>query len=196
MLTILAVVGVTTASFVSTSFDNFMLLVGFYADERYARGRVLLGYATSTLSVVLLAHGAAAAAETAPPALLGYLGLIPLALGLVGLARLASRAPRQEATTGTGARGLVAVLGVMLANSGDTLAVFISLFADTAEGLEAWVLGTAMAGATGYAVLARWLVDRSGAAERLQRYSRVVLPLLLIGIGAYILANTPTDAIP
>lgn len=194
MLAVLAVVGVTTASFVSTSFDNFTLLVGFYADRRYATRRVLLGYAASTLAVVLLAHGVATAAETAPPGLLGYLGLIPLTLGLVGLARLASRAPRGELPAGTTGRGFLAVLGVMLANSGDTLAVFVSLFADTAEGLEGWILATAVASASGYAVLARWLVERSAAAERIQRYSRVVLPLLLIAIGAYILANTATDA--
>jgi cadmium resistance protein CadD (predicted permease) len=196
MLPILVVVGVTAASFVSTSFDNFLLLLGFYADGRYAKGRVLLGYVGSSLGIVLLAHGAATVAETAPAHLLGYLGLIPLTLGLVGLVRLASGTTGEAEAPEVVARGILPVSGIMLANSGDTLAVFTSLFADTAEGLEIWVLATTVASAAAYAVLARWLVARAGVVRGLKRYSRVALPFLLVGIGVYILANTGTDAIP
>lgn len=197
MLAILAVIGVAAASFVSTSFDNFTLLVGFYADGRYARTKVLFGYAASTLGMVFLAHGAATAVEVAPAAFLSYLGLVPLGLGLVGVVRLFRGGSTDTgSSTESAPRGFLAVLGVMLANSGDTLVVFVSVFADTAEGLERWVVGTAVAIAIGYAVLAQWLVERSRAADRLQRYTRVILPFLLVGIGAYILANTPTDGVP
>jgi cadmium resistance protein CadD (predicted permease) len=196
MLAILAVIGVAGASFISTSFDNFTLLIGFYADGRYSKTKVLFGYAASTLGMVFLAHGAATAVEGAPAALLGYLGLVPLAMGLAGVARLVRGGPDAEAVTDPAPRGFWAVLGVMLANSGDTLVVFVSVFADTAEGLEWWVMGAAVAIAVGYAILARWLVERAGAADRLQRRTRMVLPFLLIGIGAYILANTPTDVVP
>lgn len=196
MSAILAVVGVTAAAFISTSFDNFTLLLGFYADGRYAKGKVLFGYAASTLGMVFLAHGASTAVESAPARSLGYLGLIPLALGLVGLVRLIRGARREEIGRETEPRGFLAVLGVMLANSGDTLVVFTSVFADTAEGIESWIMGTAIGIALAYALLAQWLVERSGAADRLQRYTRVILPFLLIGIGAYILANTATDGVP
>jgi cadmium resistance protein CadD (predicted permease) len=196
MLSIIAVVGVTAAGFASTSFDNFILLVGFYADDRFTRGRVLLGYVLSTLGMVLLAHAGAAAAETAPDHLLGYLGLIPLTLGLLGLGRLATKAGPPSRGPEERARGFLPVLGVMVANSGDTLAVFISLFADTAEGLEVWVLATAVACALAYALLARWIVERGSVVRRLERYSRVFLPVLLVGIGLYILANTGTDVAP
>ncbi len=196
MLAILAVMGLTVAGFISTSFDNFTLLLGFYADGRYAKGKVLFGYAASTLGMVFLAYGASAAVEAAPVRFLGILGLIPLALGIVGLVRLLRGVPNEEIRQGSRPRGFLAVLGVMLANSGDTLAVFISVFADTAEGLEKWVVATAVGIALAYALLAQRLVERSGAADRLQRYTRVILPFLLLGMGAYILANTGTDGIP
>lgn len=196
MLEILAVVGLTAASFVSTSLDNFILLLGFYADERYARGRVLLGYTASTVGMVLLAHGAAAAAETAPSHLLGTLGLIPMGLGVWGLFRLVRPASLEAAGEEAPPRGFLAVLGVMLANSGDSLAVLVSVFADTAESLEIWVIATAVAMTLGYGIVARWFAGIPGVAARMRRYSRVVLPFLLIAIGAYILANSPTDAVP
>ncbi len=127
MTPILTVVGLAAASFVSTSLDNFTLLLGFYGDERYARGRVLVGYLASTAGMVFLAHGVATAVETAPSHLLGYLGVIPLGLGLVGVFRLFRPAAPTDEPRGGEARGFLAVLAVMLANSGDTLAVFVSL---------------------------------------------------------------------
>ena len=196
MVEILTVVGLSAASFVSTSLDNFTLLLGFYGDERYARGRVLFGYLASTAGMVLLAHAVAAAVETAPSHLLGYLGVIPLGLGLIGVYRLLRPGPSSERPPRVEARGFLAVLAVMMANSGDTLAVFVSLFADTAEGLEVWVLLTAAGMAAAYALVARRLVERSAAADLLRRYTRVLLPFLLIGIGVHILSNTPTDVMP
>ena len=196
MSPILTVAGLAAASFVSTSLDNFTLLLGFYGDGRYARGRVLVGYLASTVGVVFLAHLVATAVETAPSHLLGYLGVIPLGLGLVGVFRLVRPGAGVEESPDVEARGFLAVLAVMLANSGDTLAVFVSLLADTAEGLEVWVLLTATLMAAAYALVARRLVERSGAAALLRRYTRVLLPFLLIWIGVHILGNTATDVVP
>ncbi len=192
----IAVVGLTLGSFVATSFDNFTLLLGFFSDPRYSRRRVLLGYVASTLGMVVLAYALSTAVELAPTRVLGLLGIIPLAFGLQGLYRLWRPRPAEGADGDVvGETGFVAVLLVMLANSGDTFGVFVSLFADTAEGLELWILTSAVAMAAAYAVLARWLVSHAGAARTIQRIARVVLPFLLIAIGLYILADTRTDAV-
>jgi len=197
MLERIAVVALTLGSFVATSFDNFTLLLGFFSDPRYARRRVLLGYVASTLGMVVLAYALSTAVELAPARLLGLLGIVPLAFGLQGLYRLwrPSIASGRTEDDEAGETGFVAVLLVMLANSGDTFGVFVSLFADTAEGLELWILISAVAMAATYAVLARWLVSHEGAAETIQQVARVLLPFLLIAIGLYILADTRTDAV-
>lgn len=197
MLERLAVVGLTVGSFVATSFDNFTLLLGFFSDPRYSRRRVLLGYVASTLGMVLLAYAFSAVVELAPTGVLGLLGIVPLAFGLQGLYRL--RRPSSGGGGGeddvTRETGFVAVLLVMLANSGDTFGVFVSLFADTTEGLEAWILISAVAMAAAYAVLARWLVSYERVADTIRKIARVVLPFLLIAIGLYILADTGTDVV-
>lgn len=195
MLDRLTVVGVATATFLATSLDNFALLLGFFADRRRSRVRVGLGFLAATAVVMALAHGAATVAELGPPRLLGYLGLLPLGLGLWGLFRL-RRAPAPDEDVGAARGGFLAVLGVMLASSGDTLGVFASLLADTAEGLEAWIIATALALAAAYSGVASWLVAREGVASRVQGVARIVLPFLLIAVGLYILGDTRTDAVP
>lgn len=50
-------------------------------------------------------------------------------------------------------------------------------------------------GYLGAVVAARWLMRREAVRIRLERVSKLVLPLLLIGVGLYILADTVTDTL-
>ncbi len=197
MSDLLSVVGLALTGFVATSFDNFMILLGFLGDDEYPRRRVVTGYLTAVVVVVLAAFALAQAVELAPSGYLGYLGLVPLTLGLVGIYRLVRIAgPIAPAARPTRSKGYLPVLFVMLANSGDSLSVFVSVFADTSDAIEIPILVTVVVCALAYAALARWLVTRSAFAGILQRVARVVLPFLLVGIGAYILLNTGTDVVP
>ena len=90
--------------------------------------------------------------------------------------------------------GFLPVLLVMLANSGDSFSVYVSVFADTAERLEVPIVSVVVVCALLAAASARWLVTRSGLARPIQRIARIVLPFLLIAIGTYILIDTTTDA--
>lgn len=197
MTPLLSVLGLALAGFVSTSFDNFMILLGFLGDDEYPRRQVVGGYVASVGIMLVGAFALAQAVEMAPARFLGYLGLVPLSLGLVGLYRLVRFAgPTASAAQPTLGKGFLPVVLVMLANSGDSLSVFVSVFADTSDDLEVPVFLVIGVCALLYAMLARWLVTRSNLAGPLQRGARVVLPFLLIGIGAYILLNTGTDVTP
>ena len=194
MSQLLAVAGLAVASFASTSLDNFTLLLGFFADEEYPRRQVVGGYVASVSLVLVLAWGASAAVEMAPTAYLGYLGVIPLGLGLVGLYRLVRHAGPVAVAQPQPAKGFFPVLLVMLANSGDSFSVYVSVFADTAERLEVPILAVVVVCALLAAAAARWLVTRSGLAQPIQRIATIALPFLLIAIGTYILIDTTTDA--
>ncbi len=191
-----AVTGLAVASFVSTSLDNFTLLLGFFADDEYPKRQVAGGYALSVVLVLLLAWGASAAVEMVPPGYLGYLGVVPLGLGLVGLYRLLRHAGPAAVAQPQRGKGFFPVLLVMLANSGDSFSVYVSVFADTAERLEIPILTVVVTCALLAAAAARWLVTRSSLGQPIQRIARLVLPFLLIAIGAYILIDTGTDALP
>jgi len=196
-------VGLGLVVFVATSFDNLLILLGFSADPAYPPRVVRPAYVGSVLLVALVAAGLAAVARLAPDRHVGLLGWIPLGMGLYQLARLAVR---RESVAGAARaadealrktlrlrRGRAAVAGVTLAASGDSLAAYAALFADTATRFVPWSLLGIGLGATGWSVLAVRLSGRPAVRSAVDRIGPILLPLVLVGIGLYILGDTPTD---
>lgn len=197
--------GLGLVTFAATSLDNLFLLLGFASNPAYPPRVVRPAYVGSVLLVAAAAVGLASLARLAPDWRVGLLGWIPLGLGVVQLGRLvlrpsAPRAPRPGADgtrqdpAGT-RKGRTLVAGVTLAASGDSLAAYAALFADTLPHLVPWSLLGVGAGATAWTVLATWLSGRAGVRRRVERFGPALLPLILIGVGLYILGDTPTDVL-
>lgn len=128
----------------------------------------------------------------------GYLGLIPIALGLRGLYGLIRADGTVEARLAS-SKGQNLVLSIALtqvANGVDTVLVFGPLLADSRTGLD-YVM---MVGFVGMALLwfalARVLERNAGRLRLLDRYGHWIAPIVLIVVGLYILADTPTDVFP
>jgi cadmium resistance protein CadD (predicted permease) len=86
-------------------------------------------------TVIAIALGGVA--DFAPAQYLGYLGLIPIALGiqqLVNLIRQGTERPNGDRAESK--ESALTVSFVMLANSGDSFIVYLSIFADTQSGYE------------------------------------------------------------
>lgn len=195
MAELMTVISLTVASFVSTSLDNLFLLTGFHAHPHYRSRDVLGGYVGTIAGVIVVALALGTVAEQAPAMYLGYLGIIPLTLGLVGLYRMRRGPGGGEARRPRGSAGIGSVVLVMGGNSGDTLGVFASLFADTGNQWSGAILGTAVSLAVAWSALARWLLSHGRAMAPLQRYGPYLLPFLLIAVGLYVLMDTSTDTI-
>jgi len=189
---VLIIVALTAITFVATNLDNLGLLVILIAEESYSAREVAWGYLLSALIVFAAAWLVAEAVELTPERHLGYLGFVPIGLGLYRAWELTRGQPTDTSIRASSA-GMIAVTLLMLAQSADTLAVYVSLFADTSENLEMAMLITFSACAVGWVVLARWLAGHRLIAEPLERWGRYLLPVLLIIIGVLILLDTPTD---
>ncbi len=206
-LVLAAALGVSlgVVTFAATSFDNLLILMGFSADPRYPTGLVRPAYVGTVVAVALAAVALAAAARLVPDRHLGLLGLVPIGLGVFQLLRLAvwklrgrpgRRAEDELARTLRLRRGRAAVVAVTLASSGDSLAAYAALFADTATRLVPWSVAGIGLGAGVWTCLASRLSGHETVRRGLERVGPVLLPALLIGIGLYILGDTPTDVIP
>ncbi len=196
MTDILTIIAITAATFATTNLDNLGLLLALFADEGFQARDILLGYTLAALLVAGTAYGASTAVELAPARYLGYLGLVPIAMGVLRAyelvrprSRLADESPRSSRG------GLVTVALLMLAQSGDTFAVYVSVFADTRERLEIPILATVAVCVFALCALARWLANHGALAKPLQRWGRYLLPVLLIAIGLYIIADSATDVV-
>ncbi len=193
----LAIAAITAATFVATSFDNLVLLIALLGDAAYRWGSVASGYVASATFVTAMAWGLSEVADQFPARYLGYLGLVPIALGLIEAWKLVqgrqqASSTRAEIIAGNGG---LSVGVVMLASSGDTFATLFALFTDTADAYTILMLVTVASVALAWCGLAAWLVSHPALQRLVGRSARYVLPFLLIAIGVYILLDSGTDVV-
>lgn len=186
---LLAIFAVTGGGFVATNLDNLLILVGLIsagADRRSA----LLGFLSAASAVFAFCAVAGALGGLLNPGLVGYLGIVPLGMGLL----LAWRAVRGNAhlpeVSGSGS-----AFFLTLSNSGDSVALFVPLLAETERESVLLLVGTYLVFVLAWAALAHHLVRHPALGRRLGASSRWLLPCIMIGVGVYVLLNTTTDTL-
>jgi len=180
--------------FASTDIDDLVLLTAFFGDARLRRGAIVAGQFLGIGVLTAASAAAALAALAVPPHWPSLLGTVPLALGLSKLwALVRDRGTVTEQPIGVERAGssrsqVLAVAAVTVANGGDNLGVYIPLFASNPGGVPLFVIVfaimTALWCAAGYA-----LVKHPAGAALMQRFGHVILPVVLIALGAWILRD-------
>jgi cadmium resistance protein CadD (predicted permease) len=189
----LQIIGVATVAFFSTSIDNLGTLLLFFSARECRPRRIAAGYLGSTWIVIGAAWAASQLSRSFSPESIGYLGLVPIGLGIRRAWQL--RPPAGAAAAVSRVDGAAAVALVNLAQNSDNLTVFTCLFADSAHELHRVAFGALAASAAAWCGLGFWLARRTPLAQPLRRVSRLALPFLLVAVGTYILADTATDVI-
>lgn len=133
--------GIAAAAFIGTNIDNCVVTTAMVAGAPLERAhRIAAGQVIGFALLVAVAAAAAAALFEFSAAVVGLLGLVPLAIGvkgLVGLRRPASgsedaappsRSRRSRAADRAVGRSLTAAALVTIGAGGDNLAAYIPLF--------------------------------------------------------------------
>jgi cadmium resistance protein CadD (predicted permease) len=182
--------------FAVTNIDDIVILSLFFAQGAGHRGstaRVVTGQYLGFIAILVVAFAAALGATLLPGAVIPYLGLLPIALGLRAAWRVwteRQRADPDEPATvkGVGPKTLE-VATVTFANGGDNIGVYVPVFVTAGVG-----------GMTVYAVVflilvgvwcaaGRFFATRPVIAKALSRWGHILLPLVLITIGVLILVE-------
>ena len=204
--------GVAAAAFVGTNADNAVVAMAMVAGAPLGRARrIAAGQLFGFLVLVVVAAAGAAVLFEFSTAVVGLLGLVPLAIGVRGLVLLArhtdgdaagdaaARAterstrrrrfrPEQRAV----GRGFTAAALVTIAAGGDNLAVYIPLFrvggaTNIGATVAVFVVGEA---------LVTWLILAGGrhpkARGAMQRAGHVAVPILLCCVGILVLVQADT----
>jgi len=190
-----ATVGVFLAAFVSTNVDNLFLLVGLLAATPDRPWRVHAGFVAAIAAIVVAGILAAQLADFLPLHLTGWLGVVPIGLGLFGVFRLVREGESAVESVAATATGIVPVALITLANAGDSFSVFLPLFADTADGFLPAAAITVIVASLLWCALATWMLSHAAFGARLQREAPRILPFLMIAVGIYVLLNTGTDPV-
>ena len=189
-------IAVGVALFASTNIDDIFLLSAFFADRHLATRSVVVGQFLGIAALTAVSAAAAMASLVIPDGWTALLGLVPLVLGVQKLWQLRAGVHGDGAGEGVHDHEHVlerrmhsqvsAVAGVTVANGGDNLAVYVPVFASSLREIPIHVLTfcvmTALWCIAGYA-----LVNNALVGERIRRYGHIVLPVVLIAIGAWIL---------
>ena len=175
-------------TYAATNADNFLALVGLAANAKQPR-QIVAGFSLAAVVVLALLASFSLLTYLIPVNSLQYLGVIPIAIGL----RLLASANTESAAPVTGQVTVASVSTVLAVNSVDTVATIGPLFAESELPVRAALI-------TGYVVAASlmiWAVFHvSRSAEKLLGDSKIVhflAPVIMIGVGCYILFNTGTD---
>ena len=197
---LLPAIGIAIAVYASTNIDDLLILAVFFADPQVRIGAVVAGRFLGLAVLVLASATAALLAMAVPGEWIALLGLVPLALGLRLLPALFDRGgdsteETQEALAGEhqpDRHGFfsqsVTVAGVTLANGGDNLGIYIPLFATAPQKIVTYVVVFAVMTAV-WCALGYLMVNNPLIGDRIRRHGHVLLPLVLIGLGLYILSD-------
>jgi cadmium resistance protein CadD (predicted permease) len=181
-----ALVG-SVAAFVATGLDEAVVLTTLfaYARERHAAVSVYAGQLLGQAVLVGVSVLAALGVQALSPKAVGALGVVPIVLGVrILLGRDREAAPDRPR------RGfLLAVAAIAVAGGAEEVATYVPLLGSL-DGAELW-----LATATLLALVPVWcrVCQTAASLPRLQdwltRYGRVVIPAVLIALGAYVVTD-------
>ncbi|QCU79742.1 cadmium transporter (plasmid) [Citricoccus sp. SGAir0253] len=182
--------------FLVTNIDDIIVLSLFFgrgAGQRGTTARILAGQYLGFIGIlgaaVLVSLGAGA---FLPPEVIPYFGLIPLALGLWA----AWKAWRQggdddddEAKIEGKKVAAWTVAGVTFANGGDNIGVYVPVFLSVGPGAVVAYCIVFLALVAVLVGLAKFVATRRPVAEVLERWEHILFPIVLIGLGVFILVG-------
>ncbi|HBC7266186.1 TPA: cadmium resistance transporter [Corynebacterium striatum] len=183
--------------FIATNIDDIIVLSLFFARGASQAGTTLrilagqyLGFAGILAATTLVTLGADA---FLPTEAIPYFGLIPLALGLWAAWQVWKGDDDDDDAKVSGKNvSALTVAGVTFANGGDNIGVYIPVFlnVDTATVIIYCVVFLILV--AGLVLLAKFVATRPPIAEVLERWEHVLFPIVLTGLGIFILVSGGT----
>ncbi|MET1411680.1 hypothetical protein ABVF61_05400 [Roseibium sp. HPY-6] len=173
-----------------TNIDGLFAYFAIATSGRYRQA--LSGFLVAQAIVVTGAYVTGVGVTVLTPHALGYLGVIPLGLGIWEIWKNRARSG-VSADTSKPAHSLVSAAVIFLALSADTFIMMAAFFADTAELLDRHVLLGALIAITGLVIAGTLLARSLGQNRKVQAFFEKLSPYVMILAGIYILLDTATD---
>ena len=190
----LSLLGQAAGMFAVTNIDDLLVLAVFFGQTRGHKAgswRVVAGQYLGFIAILAAAIVGALGAGLLPEAVIPYLGLLPLALGIrAGVNAWRYRNdPDDDAGDHSHDAGPSAlqVAAVTFANGGDNIGVYVPVF--TVAGTSGMTVYTIvfLIGVAIWCAASWFLATRPVIAKSLSRWGHIILPIVLIGIGLTIL---------
>ena len=180
------------STFAITNIDDLFVLVTFFAESSTNKNitplKITIGqYVGFTIITVIsmIGYGVAVVLPSEP---IGFLGLLPILLGVWKLINLLLPDQGEDDDTSfVGAKSVFKVAAITVMNGGDNIGTYIPLFSQ-AEGATIAVYVVVY-----YVLLSLWclsaflLIKQKHVLRIAQNYACMAVPFLYIGLGIYII---------
>lgn len=188
-----------TIAFVATNIDDLVILMLFFAQVKanLRSYHILVGKYLGFTALVVVSLPGFFGGLLIPKAWIGLLGFLPIALGIHSLIKPEDGDDLQAVNLPSkleekASRSLInpqvlTVAAVTFANGGDNIGIYISLFASQTIASLGVILGVFFGLVGVWCWAASWLAKHRAIAPLLTRYSHILVPFVLIGLGIYIL---------
>jgi len=192
----MTVLFLVASTYFATNVDNLLLLVGWMLDGRVSTGRLFAAYAIAAIAVLIASVALGLSASVIPTNYVGYLGLVPILLGVKIFVEQVHHRGNTPTSETLGTFSVAAIAATLFSNSVDTMLVFSPLLADSSAGTDSVIAAGYLVMAFSWFFAARFFSQRASRLRRISTAAQWLTPLIMIAIGLYILDNTLTDVIP
>ena len=188
------IIALVAGSYAATNIDNLTILVSWMLAGKISFAGIARGYAMANVAVLALSTILGLSSNVIPMELIGYLGVIPIGLGIYTLiGQIRGGTQQAEANTGNGAA--LGIAATLTANSADSIIVFSPLLADSQASIDLYIASAFVVVAATWFWIAKVASQNAAKLEAVTRVAGWIAPLIMIYAGIYILMNTATDVI-
>jgi cadmium resistance protein CadD (predicted permease) len=196
---VLGLVGQAAAMFAVTNLDDMVILAVFFgqfAGDRAGTLRVVLGQYLGFGAILVASVVGALGAGLLPEAVIPYLGLLPLLLGLRAAWQVWHEWRQRRAGDGSDDHdepdpsrgvGVLQLAVITFANGGDNIGVYVPVFTVAGLGGMIGYVVVFLIGVAVWCVTGWYLAGRRPVTRALARWGHLIVPVVLIAIGMFIL---------
>ena len=199
MTDIPGLIAIGVAAFAATNIDDIFVLMMFFSpyssSMTFPVKQVVLGqYIGIGLLVAISALGSFISMAV-PTYVIALLGIVPIVIGVKKLImfRKKNESNSKQAVQNKKKNNLVfaAVAAMTFSSGGDNIGVYTPLFAKYNSLSQITALATIFMAMTAvWCIAAYYLVNHPLVASKIRRIGHIILPLVLIGLGIYILTES------
>ncbi|MDY6065195.1 MAG: CadD family cadmium resistance transporter [Finegoldia sp.] len=181
--------------FISTSIDYLVILTILFAiEEKRKLGSIYAGQYLGTGLLVLISLIAAYFLNFIPKDwMIGFLGLIPLGLGIRAIF-VDEDVDEEDIEKKTGGHGskILEIASLTIAMGGDNLGIYIPYFTGKSLSQILIIVGIFALGILALCKLSQRLSSIASVGEIIEKYEKIIVPVVFIGLGLYIIIENGT----
>ncbi len=193
-----------STAFIATNVDDILILMLFFSqtNSSFRRQHIVVGQYLGFIALVIASLPGFFGGLIIPPAWIGLLGLLPIAIGISNLINNQEDEPEIQTVSdsNTTAKSLLIaiapltykVAAVTFANGGDNIGIYVPLFASNNLAELAVICLTFLVLIGIWCYVAYRLTRHKAIAHILTKYGERIVPFVLIGLGIFILLENKT----